>query len=572
MIRARSLRLWAPLLIVLLLALLAAWGSGAILRRNLETRLLAEAASDARLRQALLDSEIARFRLLPLALADDRDVVAASPTGHDLRLSAKLEQRAGETGAAVLYVIAPDGRAIAASNWRKPDSFVGRSYGPRDYFRDAQATGAGEQFSLGTVSHRPGLYLARRTARGFVVVVKLEFDAVEAQWRRAGGETFVTDADGVILVTSRPAWRFTTTQALRPEQRRAILTRTAASALAAAPFAMVEQGPFTLQGAPPMVMVGTPPDAAGWRVHLALPQPQGSAGFIHLAQLGAGLGVLVLSGALASLRRRRALARAQTAALEEAVAIRTAELRREMDERAALETRASTLREGLRQANRLATLGQVAASVAHETAQPVAAIRNYAQNAQSFLAQGEAQEVEANLAAIDRLATRIGLVTAELRGFARKGGARADQTDTAALRDVVEGACLLLKERLSHVAFTPPALPAAWRVRGHHVRLEQVLVNLMQNALEAMEGQTAPHLTLGTQETDGRIILTLSDNGPGIAPDVAQRLFTPFTTSRPSGLGLGLVIAQDIMQDLGGALRLVPSDVGAAFEIEMLRA
>jgi two-component system C4-dicarboxylate transport sensor histidine kinase DctB len=556
----------------LLLAFLAAWGSGLIMQRSLETRLLAEAASDARLRQALLNSEIARYRLLPLALADDRDVVAASPVGHDRRLSAKLEHMARETGAAVMYVIAPDGRAIAASNWRKSDSFVGRDYGPRDYFHTAQATGAGEQFSLGTVSHRPGLYLARRTGRGFVVVVKLEFDAVEAQWRRAGGETFVTDADGVILVTSRPAWRFATTQALRPEQRRTILTRTAANALAAAPFAMVEQGPFTLQGAPPMVMVSTPSYASGWRVHLALPQPQGSAGLVRLAQAGAGLLVLVLSGALASLRRRRALARAQTAALEEAVAIRTAELRREMDERAALETRASTLREGLRQANRLATLGQVAASVAHETAQPVAAIRNYAQNAQSFLARDDKAEVEANLAAIDRLATRIGLVTAELRGFARKGGARADQSDTAALRDVVEGACLLLKERLSHVDFACPALSPDERVRGHHVRLEQVLVNLMQNALEAMEGLPKPRLTLALRETEERIILTLSDNGPGIAPDVAQRLFTPFTTSRPSGLGLGLVIAQDIMQDLGGALRLAPSEEGAAFEIEMLRA
>ncbi|RVU04058.1 sensor histidine kinase [Novosphingobium umbonatum] len=572
MIRARSLRPWAPLLIVLLLALLAAWGSGLIMQRSLETRLLAEAASDARLRQALLDSEIARYRLLPLALADDRDVVAASAQGHDHRLSAKLEHMARETGAAVLYVIAPDGRAIAASNWRKSDSFVGRDYTPRDYFHDAQTKGAGEQFSLGTVSHRPGLYLARRTGRGFVVVVKLEFDAVEAQWRRAGGETFVTDADGVILVTSRPAWRFTTTRPLPAARQSAILTRTAASRLAPAPFAMVEQGRFTLQGAPPMVMVGTQADGTGWRVHLALPQPQGSAGLVRLAKAGAGLLVLVLSGALASLRRRRALARAQTAALEEAVAIRTAELRREMDERAALETRASTLREGLRQANRLATLGQVAASVAHETAQPVAAIRNYAQNAQSFLARDDKAEVEANLAAIDRLATRIGLVTAELRGFARKGGARADQSDTAALRDVVEGACLLLKERLSHVAFIAPTLPPTGKVRGHHVRLEQVLVNLMQNALEAMEGLPKPRLTLALRETEERIILTLSDNGPGIAPDVAQRLFTPFTTSRPSGLGLGLVIAQDIMQDLGGALRLVPSEEGAAFEIEMLRA
>ena len=104
------------------------------------------------------------------------------------------------------------------------------------------------------------------------------------------------------------------------------------------------------------------------------------------------------------------------------------------------------------------------------------------------------------------------------------------------------------------------------------VRLEQVVVNILQNAVEALDGQPAPAITIALDDQGECVVLTIADTGPGIAPDIAERLFTPFATSRPTGLGLGLTIAQDIMHDLGGSLRLVPSTHGAAFAIAMRRA
>jgi two-component system C4-dicarboxylate transport sensor histidine kinase DctB len=107
---------------------------------------------------------------------------------------------------------------------------------------------------------------------------------------------------------------------------------------------------------------------------------------------------------------------------------------------------------------------------------------------------------------------------------------------------------------------------------GGRVRLEQVFVNLLQNAAEALAGRPDPTITIRVTLRDGLVWVRIQDNGPGIAPDIAARLFTPFATSRSNGLGLGLVIASDIMTDLGGSLRWLPEEGGACFELELRRA
>ena len=169
----------------------------------------------ARAHHGLLGSELQTFRLLPLVLAEYPDVAQAMQ-GHDpaaaKRLNATLELLATRTDAGVLYAIDARGRAVAASNWRLPTSFVGQDYTFRTYFNEAMARGGSELFALGSVSRRPGLYLARRVDRGGralgVIVVKVEFDRLEREWAQSPGATVVTDARGLILITSVPAWRF----------------------------------------------------------------------------------------------------------------------------------------------------------------------------------------------------------------------------------------------------------------------------------------------------------------------------------------------------------------------------
>ncbi|MEN3746021.1 ATP-binding protein [Sphingomonas sp. HF-S3] len=555
-----SLSGWRFWMIAALIAAIVAVAAGWISGERTRAGLADGAGTSAQLRAALLDSEIARFRLLPLALADDRDVAATLAGGATRALDVKLETLARTTGAAVIYLIGPDGRAIAASNWRSPQSFVGSDYRFRRYFREASARGEASQFALGTVSRHSGLYLARRTAAGGVVVVKLEFDAIEAAWRRAGGDTYVTDPSGLVLVASNPDWRFAITRPVAPATLAAL--RRDAALPPTAPVTVPKARGDRVEA---RVATGQP----GWA--LTLRRSVGAA--IWSARRTAGLGALMTVLALAvllwSLRQRATLARRRTSELEAAVAERTAALRLEIEERAALEARAAELREGLRQANRLATLGQVTASVAHETAQPVAAIRAYAETSTQLLAAGATDMVRDNLDAIRRLSDRIGAVTAQLRGFSRR---QAGEIRPLALTEAVDGALLILKDQLRSVRLDRPEIDPGLIVMAGRVRLEQVIVNLLQNAAEALAGRPDPTITIEVAPAEAIVRVRIRDNGPGVSADIAARLFTPFATSRSTGLGLGLVIASDIMNDLGGSLRWLAGETGACFELELRRA
>ncbi|SFK50079.1 two-component system, NtrC family, C4-dicarboxylate transport sensor histidine kinase DctB [Sphingomonas sp. NFR04] len=551
-------RYWAlAALLGVAVAVAAGWIAGS---RTRET-LVSGARTNAQLRAALLDSEISRFRLLPLALGDDRDVAATLAGAPPRALNAKLESLARTTGAAAIYVIGADGRTRAASNWRTPQSFVGSDYRFRRYFREASSRGEASQFALGTVSRHSGLYLARRTPLNGVIVVKLEFDAIEAAWRQAGGDTYVEDPAGLVLVASDPGLRFAVARPILPAVL-ASLRREAALPESSAPVLL-----------PPargdLIEARVPTSQPGWTLALRRSVGPAVAAAQRTAGLGALMAVLALALLLWGLRQRATQRQRRTSELETAVAERTAELRREIEERAALEARAADLREGLRQANRLATLGQVTASVAHETAQPVAAIRTYAETSVQLLAQGATEMVRDNLETIRRLSDRIGAVTAQLRGFSRR---QPGEIRALPLAEVLDGALLILKEQLRNVRLERPAIGAQLLVMGGRVRLEQVFVNLLQNAAEALAGRPEPTITIRVTLSDGLVWVRIQDNGPGIAPDIAARLFTPFATSRSNGLGLGLVIASDIMTDLGGSLRWLPDEGGACFELELRHA
>lgn len=551
-------RFWTiAALIGAVLALAAGWLSGERARES----LVAGTRTGAQLRAALLDSEIARFRLLPLALSDDRDVVAALAGGPARPLNEKLERLARTTGAAAIYLIAPGGRTLAASNWRSPQSFVGSDYRFRRYFREASSKGEARQFALGTVSRHSGLYLARRTAASGVIVVKLEFDSVESAWQRAGGATYVEDPAGLVLVASKPEWRFAVARPILPATL-AWLRREAALPASSAPLLLPPVGHDQVAAA---VATAQP----GWRLSLRRPIGPAVRAAQRTAALSTLMGVLALAALVWSLRQRATLARRRTAELEAAVAERTAALRREIEERTQLEARAAELREGLRQANRLATLGQVTASVAHETAQPVAAIRTYAETSVTLLERGAVDLVRDNLDTIRRLSDRIGTVTAQLRGFSRR---RPGEIRALPLAEAVDGALLILKEQLRPIRLERSPFDPNLLVLGGRVRLEQVFVNLLQNAVEALAGQPDPAITLSVLPAENDVVVRICDNGPGIAPEIAARLFTPFATSRSTGLGLGLVIASDIMTDLGGSLRWMPDMPGACFELALRRA
>lgn len=269
--------------------------------------------------------------------------------------------------------------------------------------------------------------------------------------------------------------------------------------------------------------------------------------------------------------QEQALARARDQ-LEQRVVERTRDLldsnRRlsaEIDERRRAETDLRQTQDELIQAAKLAVLGQMAAGINHELNQPLAAIRAYAENASAFIARGRQNAADANLAQIVELTARMAEISAQLKQFSRKSG------DSLAAVSVQAGfgyALRLYRARLLSADVTIVRdWPAedAW-VHADPVRLEQVLVNLIGNALQAMTDTPDPRLELSIVNAAGRARIGVRDSGPGIAEAHLGRVFEPFFTTKPTGkgLGLGLSISARIVEDLGGRLEACNAAAGGA--------
>ncbi|MCM2473305.1 sensor histidine kinase [Rhizobium sp. CG5] len=606
-VRERPGRAWlvfaavAALLLAAVLYAAGDYGRGAALER-----IEADARTDAGLKVALLQAVLERPRALPLVLSADADLRGALATkdkGLLDGLDRKLESLIDETKASVIYVIGTDGVTVASSNWREETSFVGSSYAFRDYFRLAMRDGTAEHYALGSVSKRPGLYISRRveTAGGDVlgvVVVKVEFDGLEREWGASGKPTFVTDQSGIVLMTSRPEWRFSSIVPIAPDRREAIRDSLQFGEAPLTPLPFLETGDRH-RG---LITVQPPPDTAGpnqqmlalqaavastpWTLHLLTPVDAAARSGAWQSRMQALLILLPMIGLAAWLlyRRERALRRAaqdrkgrdelERRVIERTQALSLAgeRLQAEIAGHRSTETKLQTVQQELVQANRLAILGQVAAGVAHEINQPVATIRAYADNARTFLDRGRPETAAENLVLIAGLTERIGTITDELKTLARKGRGAAEPI---AVATVLEGALFLLRSRFSgrmdtlHIAEIPPSLC----VHGNRIRLEQIFINLLQNALEAIGDSPGGRIdvSLGLASA-GEVVIEVADNGPGIPDAILKSLFIPFNTSKDGGLGLGLVIAKDIAADYGGGIDVTSSSTGTTFAVTLKKA
>jgi len=538
-----------------------------------------EARQNARAHASLLESELQKFRLLPRVLTEFPDVRAALADKSDAasrRLDRELEQLAARTDATVIYVIDASGMTIAASNWRAPTSFVGENYRFRPYFQGAMRDGAAELFALGTVSGRPGLYLARRVDVGGrhlgVIVLKVEFDKLESRWADSAAATLVTDAAGIVVMSSEPRWRFKSFAPISTEtQRRLRATRSYGEArLDPLPVDRVDGG--VRIGADLFREADERVSFPGGTLRLLQPAEPARASANATARVAFLVLLILVGAAIVTLLRvveRQTLRQAAHEALEREVAARTRDLRNANDElRLASERQTETdrryraAREELAQASRLGSIGQITAGVAHEINQPIAAIRTFAENSLRYLERAQPEKARGNLDTIVELTARVGAITNELRNFARR---KPTPLGPVAVQSAVDGTLLLIGDRLRaqgialDVAIENPAAV----VHADRVRLEQVLVNLLQNATDAVHEVKEPRIALRTHGSEP-VHIDVCDNGPGVPAELLPQLFTPFVTGRPDGLGLGLAIASDIMAEFGGALTLIPSPLGGA--------
>lgn len=518
----------------------------------------------ATLAAANFSRQIEMFELVATTLSADPEVSRVLERNEPLaaeRLNERLATLSARLETSVIYLMDRSGTTVVSSNWRQRDSFLGENYAFRGYFRQAMAKGASSQFGLGTRSGVPGLFLGRRIegpdATKGVLVVKIRFDRIEREWDRTIGEAFVADGDGVILVTSRPELRFRTLHPLNTHRRGELRTTLALSNMPLtlhpdyAARQVIREGTWSGE----KLLAVTVPAVSPFRLSVL----SGVRATASAARTSALLIVTLLTAVLAiaalglSARRRLAAARA-----------------REEEQK-----RVEELKNRLEQANRLSLLGQVVAGVGHEINQPIAAISMRAGSAGKLIDAGRAEEAKATIVDIERLIQRLGRITSELRTFARRSERRLEPVR---LRDAIDGLALILGDTLRRrearleVHLPDPNVS----VLAERIRLEQVLVNLIQNALEAGSGKTKIWIEATADEQN--IWLNVSNDGPSIPPEVRGQLFQPFNSTKREGLGLGLLISRDIVAEFGGRLSLLGDEaagehgVKTTFCIELRRA
>ncbi|KIR14441.1 C4-dicarboxylate transport sensor protein DctB [Pseudomonas fluorescens] len=569
----RPLRLLLAIVLILAGAALAA----VLAVRHAERAALEEDASRASQQLALyansLHTLIERYRALPAVLALDpqlRDALKGplSATQQDA-LNRKLEKINGAAQSSTLELLDHTGLAVAASNWRLPSSYVGHNYGFRPYFIQTRTQGTGRFYAVGVTSGIPGYFLSSAVTGDNgdflgAMVVKLEFPELEREWRQGSDTLLVSDARGIIFIANRPGWRYRHLQPLSDSDRAELKATRQYDKQPLQPLAYEPLRRFddnsrlarveTPDGSAHYLWESLPLTAEGWTLHL-LRRPQIAFEDRRNAGLAAAGSWLALVFLLLFLNQRWRLAKLRQRSREE--------LERLVEER----TRdLHTAQDGLVQSAKLAALGQMSAALAHEINQPLTAQRMQLATLRLLLDHGRVDDAYKALKPVDDMLTRMAALTGHLKTFARKSpsGLR-ERLDLAA---VVDQALQLLDTRLrdEQISTVLHLTRPAW-VRGDAIRLEQVLINLLRNALDAMADQPIKRLEVRLEADEQLWRLTVSDSGTGIAEEHLAQVFDPFFTTKAvgDGLGLGLAVSFAIIHESGGRLTADNHEHGAVF-------
>jgi C4-dicarboxylate-specific signal transduction histidine kinase len=587
-------------LLVLAVLLAGGWAHRAALGRLQEL-------GSVRLAQysTIFGNELGRVDHLPSVIALQPEVRAllrrpADPALGD-EVNRYLETINREAGASVVYLLDPRGRTLAASNWRQPDSFVGVDLAYRPYLQQALCCDAGRFYGIGTTSGKPGYYYARaiRSDGEILGVAAVKVELAQLRQPFPGPlQAMVVDADGVVILASELGWTYRTLSPLPASTRERYRATRRFENVALEPLGWrVEQ---ELGAAERIVSV---PGAQGTARKRLLAQDQALPGsewrIFVLSDLGnvvlltrsaqaiSGLavGLLILLALYLRQRHRtmrlslatRAALERTNAELERKVEERTRdllatnqELQQEVAERARAEQSLRETQDELIHAGKLAVLGQMAAGITHEINQPLAALRTLSDNAATLMRRGMTDDAQGNLAMIADIVGRMAGMINQLKGFARKSASRPEPVSVARC---VARARMLLEQRIrAEGVRVVERIPDQVLAAGDGARLEQVLVNLLGNALDAVMGRSDREIRIEADETDGRVTIAVRDNGPGIPQEALPRLFEPFFTTKPvgAGLGLGLAISGGVTRDFGGVLRARNRpEGGAEFTIEL---
>ena len=552
----------------LLAIFMLAVGTVYITNQLLTARFTQSTMQRAQLRLALYSgnmvSELQRNSIVPRLLASDAELIGALNSNDYQRTSQRLLSFVDEIGAAAILLLDSDGLVVAATNRNR----LGETQRNLPHFREAARA---SQTVFTTYKQDTDVYdfaysrkiLSNNKPLG-VIVVEVDLRKFQSAWAGISDAVIVAAAGGQILLATENSW-------VGLPEWEALALRSAPSAIDRAIQATqdwtVLSADAYMQGKAVMRQEIQVP-FRGWNMVLFTTYGgirQRVNAVLALEIMGFSIFLALAFYQLSRQTLTRALFFQQ-----ESVDLRQLNIRlqREISERKKVEKNLEVAEQTLAQSSKLAALGEMSAAVSHELSQPLAAMKTYLAGAKLLLQRKRLEEALSSFQRIDDLIGRMSAITRQLKSYARKGGEELVPVD---VRMAVNGALEImepqLKSRQISLSKTMPSAPVM--ILGDQLRLEQVVVNLLRNALDAISAVPTPEielLLLGGETAS----LTVRDNGEGISD--LDDLFEPFfTTKKPGdGVGLGLAISSGIITDLGGRLVARNSEAtGAVFEVTL---
>ncbi|MGI3167685.1 sensor histidine kinase [Pseudooceanicola sp. C21-150M6] len=562
--RSISWRMRAALVVFVILAVSVVW----ITNRALTDRFTENTRNRAELRLALyggnLVSELRRNAIVPQLLSRDPTLIGALNSADYSQSTQRLISFVDEIGAASLMLLDKDGKTVAATDRNR----LGETHAGTRLFVDALRSSG----TIFTVAEREGIgyrftYSRSMESQGApagVIMVEVDLQKFERAWAGISDAVLVTDSTGQIILATEPRWRgLTEAEALVREPPDSAIQR---AIQATADWSVLPADAYVRGEA--VMRVSSRLPFRGWEIASFTTYAsvrEKVNGVLALEIMGFAL---LLAGAFYALNRRNSLR--MVFFQRESAELRQLNLRlqREIAERERMQKSLDVAEQTLAQSSKLAALGEMSAAVSHELNQPLAAMKTYLAGAALLLRRNRPEEALSSFQRIDDLIGRMGAITRQLKSYARKGG---DKFTPVNVRDALNSALSMMEPQLRQrqVRVTRIMPDQNVMVMADRLRLEQVLINLLRNAIDATNSVDQPEIEviLSAGETAH---ISVRDNGTGI--ENLDDLFEPFyTTKQPGdGVGLGLAISSGIVNDLGGRLTARNAEAGGAvFEIQL---
>ena len=560
--RITQMLIWVGLLVTLVVL----WVSNSFLTARFTAEQREQSLQRAGLYASTISATLQRNAYVPLLLSRDQTLIDSLITRNYSETSERLISFKTDLSAASIILMDMNGLVVAATDAR--DIFV-EEESPGFYVRALRESETVFQ-ALRIDGQINGFYYARKIefegeSIG-VIVVEVDIRRQENFWRRSGANVVLSDAKGDILLASNPAWLQTTVQELLIATYRPPATE--------------------------RIFGAEPDDASKEYVFIdgrRLLVSQVSVGFLgwHLSYFGSlenvqarvnaiialELMILAMLAAFVFFSISRRTTKKSTQIQAESAELRrlNARLSSEIEQRQRAEQMLETAEQSLEQTSKLAALGQMSASVSHELNQPLAAMRTYLAGARLLLQRNRTAEALTSFQRIDDLIERMGAITRQLKSHATKATGELVKID---LRDSIASALSMMAPQLgqTQVNIVRNIPDQIADVIGDPVRIEQIIVNLLRNAMDAVKPIEDKRIEI-TLKVGPTVSLMIQDNGTGI--EDADTLFEPFaTTKKPGeGVGLGLAISAGFAADMGGKLTgRNATPVGAIFELQLPRA